>query len=108
MFLPFNIIGDFFMFVKELKPRMNVPEIILEIVSKGEIRPFASARGEGRVCSAAAKDDEGTEISLTLWNEQCDQFEEGTKVKITNGWTSEFQGNVQISTGKQGTIEKLE
>lgn len=96
------------MLVKELKPRMGVPEIVLELVSKGEVRPFATQRAEGRVCTAAAKDEKGDEVGLTLWNEQCSQFEEGDKVKLTNAWTSEFQGNIQISTGKQGTIEKLE
>jgi replication factor A1 len=95
------------MLVKELKPRMAIDEITVEIVSKGEGREFASANGAGKVCSAAAKDDEGTEVSLTLWNEQCSQFNEGDKVKITNGWTSEYQGQLQISTGKQGTIEKV-
>jgi ssDNA-binding replication factor A large subunit len=95
------------MLVKDLKPRMNVPEIVLELVSKGEVRPFATARAEGKVCSVAAKDEEGKEVSLTLWNEQCLQYNDGDKVKLTNAWTSEFQGSIQISTGKQGTIEKI-
>jgi replication factor A1 len=93
------------MLVKELKPRMSVTEITLEIVSKGEPRSFASAQGQGMVCNAAAKDESGEEISLTLWNDQVKEVEEGQTVKITNGWTSEFQGQLQISTGKMGTLE---
>jgi replication factor A1 len=87
---------------------MGVEEIELEIVSKGEEREFANANGQGKVCSCAAKDSEGNEISLTLWNEQCNEVEEGKKVKITNGWTSEYQGQLQISAGKMGKLEILE
>jgi replication factor A1 len=96
------------MMIKELKPRMGVEEIELEIVSKGEEREFANANNSGKVCSCAAKDAEGDEVSLTLWNEQVKDVEEGNKVKITNGWTSEYQGQLQISTGKMGKLEILE
>ena len=96
------------MLVKELKPRMGVEEIELEIVSKGEEREFANANGSGKVCSCAAKDSAGDEVSVTLWNEQCSQVAEGKKVKITNGWTSEYQGQIQVSTGKMGQLEVIE
>ncbi|MDD3084157.1 MAG: hypothetical protein PHP82_03980 [Candidatus ainarchaeum sp.] len=94
--------------IKDLKPRMGVEEIELEIVSKGEEREFANANGSGKVCSCAAKDSDGNEISVTLWNEQCSQIKEGNKIKITNGWTSEFQGQIQISTGKMGKLDIVE
>jgi len=94
--------------VKDLKPRTNVDEIVLEIISKGEPRNFANERGTGRVANCAAKDEEGNEISLTLWNEQIDQINEGNKVKISNGWVSEFRGQLQLSTGKKGIISIIE
>jgi replication factor A1 len=94
--------------ISELKPRSAVPEITLEIVSIGETREFANERGSGKVCSAAAKDDSGEEITLSLWNEQIEQVKEGQKVKIENGWCSEFQGQKQVSTGKFGKLEVLE
>jgi len=93
--------------VSELKPRTGVDEITLEVVSKGETREFANERGSGKVCSAAAKDEAGDEITLSLWNEQIDQVKEGSKVKIENGWCSEFQGQKQVSTGKFGKMEVL-
>jgi len=94
--------------VSELKPRSAVAEITLEIVSKGEVREFANERGSGKVCSTAAKDEAGEEVTLSLWNEQIDQFKEGQKVKIENGWCSEFQGQKQVSTGKFGKMEIVE
>jgi len=93
--------------VSELKPRQAVPEIELEVVSKGEVRDFATERASGKVCSAAAKDETG-EIKLTLWNEQCDTVQEGDKIKIENGWCSEYQGEKQLSTGKFGKLTKQE
>ena len=92
----------------ELKPRTAVPDITLEIVSKGETREFANERGSGKVCSAAAKDEDGEEVTVSLWNEQIDQVNEGTKVKIENGWCSEFQGQKQVSTGKFGKLTVVE
>jgi len=85
-----------------------VPEIVLEIVSKGETREFANDRSSGKVCSAAAKDETGEEITLSLWNEQIDQVKEGQKIKIESGWCSEFQGQKQVSTGKFGKMTVLE
>ncbi len=90
--------------VSDLKPRAAVPEITLEIVSKAEPRQFASERGTGRVCSAAGKDEDGTEISVSLWNEQCDEIKEGNTIKIESGWCSEYQGQRQVSTGKFGKL----
>ncbi len=93
--------------VKDLKAKTPVDEIELEVVSKGEARSFASQGGTGQVCSAAAKDEAGDEISLTLWNEQIQEVEEGTKVKIEQGWVGEYQGKLQVSTGKFGKLTVL-
>ncbi len=94
--------------VKDLKPMQGFDELILEITSKGEVRDFASKSGaSGKVCNAAGKDSKGEEISITLWNEQCSEVEEGDKIKITEGWVSSFQGKTQVSAGKKGKIEKM-
>ncbi|MEK6958949.1 MAG: hypothetical protein AABW59_02780 [archaeon] len=93
------------MLVKELKPKTPVDVIELEIVTKGEPRAFASASGQGTVCSAAGKDSEGDEVSVTLWNEQYKEVNDGDKIIIKNGWVTEYKGTLQVSTGKQGTLE---
>ncbi len=92
--------------VSELKPRAPVPEIELEVVSKGEVRKWASEKGAGTVCNCAAKDDSG-EVSLSLWNDDTDKVEEGDRIKITDGWVSEFRGQLQLSAGKKGNLEVL-
>ncbi len=95
------------MLVKELKPMAAIPEIELELVSIGEARPFATAKGEGQVASAAGKDSAGEEVKVSLWNEQINQVKEGDKVKITEGWCTAYKGQIQVSTGKRGKLEIL-
>jgi len=92
--------------VKDLKARMEVPEIELEITSVGEERSFSSPKGTGKVANAAAKDDTG-EVKVSLWNEQIEQVKEGDKIKIENGWTSEYKGELQLSAGRKGTLTVL-
>lgn len=90
--------------VSELQARQGKVDVIVEITEKGDVREFERFGRTGRVCNAKAKDDSG-EITLTLWNEQIDQVNVGDKVKITNGYVGEWQGEKQLSTGKFGTLE---
>ena len=89
-----------------MKAQNGFDELVGEIVSVSEPREFASQRGSGKVANAALKDKTG-EIKLSLWNEQIDQVKEGDKVKLENGWCSEWQGQKQVSTGKLGKLTVL-
>lgn len=93
--------------VSQLRPRMGNVFIELEVVSKGEAREFASAKGSGKVCNVAGKDETG-EVQVSLWNEQIDQVNEGNKIRIENGWVSEYKGQLQLSTGKFGNLIVME
>ncbi len=94
------------MAVKDLQPGTGNHDLELEIVEKGEVREFEKFGKQGRVCSCRVKDETG-ECSLTLWNEQVDQVKQGDKIKITNGWCTEFRGDLQVSTGKFGKLEVI-
>ena len=108
MFFKKTKTGVFYLKVSELKARAAVDEIELEIVSKGETREFANERSSGKVCSAAAKDAAGDEVTVSLWNDEINKVKDGSKIKIEKGWCSEFQGNKQVSAGKLGTLTVLE
>ena len=58
------------------------------------------------MASANLKDDSG-EIVLSLWNDDADKFVQGDKLKITDGWVSEYKGQLRISAGRSGKIEKV-
>ncbi|MBS3145235.1 DNA-binding protein [Candidatus Woesearchaeota archaeon] len=90
--------------VSELQARQGKVNIELEIISVETPREFNKFGNTGRVANAAAKDDSG-EIKLTLWNGEIDQVKAGDKVRITNGYVSEFQGEKQLSAGKFGKLE---
>lgn len=93
--------------VAELKARQGNVEIELEIVDIGIVREFSRFGKTGRVVSAIAKDDSG-KINLTLWNDEIDKVKAGDKIKITNGYVSEFQGEKQLSAGRFGKLEVIE
>ena len=93
--------------IKNLEARQGNVDIVAEIVEIGEIKEFTKFGRSGRVATAKAKDDTG-EINLSLWNEQIDAVKPGDKVHITNGYVNEFQGEMQLTTGKFGKLEVVE
>lgn len=93
--------------ISELKPGQGNVNIDAEVVDKGNIRAFDKFGKQGKVCNAIIKDDSG-KVSLTLWNEQVDQINVGNKIKITNGYCSEYKGEIQLSPGKFGKLEVID
>ena len=94
------------MAIKDLQARQGNVDVVFDIVDVGQPREFEKFGRAGRVATAIAKDDTG-DIKLTLWNEQIDQVKAGDKVHITNGYVSEWQGELQLQTGKFGKMEVL-
>lgn len=78
----------------------------VEVISKEEPRAFSKFGKEGRVCKAMVGNSSG-EIVLTLWNDDIDKVNVGDKVKLENGWCSEFREQKQVSAGKYGKLEVL-
>ncbi len=93
--------------VSEIRPGTGNVTVEGEISAKDEPRDVVSKFGKRlRVCSATLKDESG-EITLSLWNDDIDRINVGDKVKIENGWVSDFKGQAQISAGKYGKITVL-
>jgi replication factor A1 len=95
------------MAIKDLQPRMGNVELTATVSDKGAVREFNKFGKTGRVCNATLKDDTGT-VSMTLWNDDVDKVEVGDKIQISNGWVGEYQGEMQLSTGKFGQLKVLE
>ena len=96
----------FIMNIAELKPRMGKVEIEVTVKDVGEVREFEKFGRKGRVCNATVTDDSG-EIKLTLWNDEIDKVKKGNKLKITNGYVNEFQGEMQLTAGRFGKLEVI-
>ncbi|HLC74997.1 MAG TPA: SOSS complex subunit B family protein [Candidatus Nanoarchaeia archaeon] len=90
--------------IKDLQARQGNAEVTAALIEKGDVREFSKFGKTGRVCNATLEDESG-KISLTLWNDDIDKVNAGDTVKITNGWVGEYQGELQLSTGKFGSIE---
>jgi len=92
--------------ISELEVRQNNVDVEGTIVEIGETKTFNKFGRELRVADAVLKDDSGT-IKLSLWNDDINKFKAGDKVKITNGYINEFQGEKQLTAGKFGKMEKI-
>ena len=93
--------------INELQARQGNVDVVAEVIEVGEPREFSKFGRTGKVANAKIKDETG-EVKLTLWNEQVDQVKVGQKVHLTNGWVGEYQGELQLSTGKFGKLEVVE
>ena len=93
--------------LSELKPRMGKVDVEVDVKAIEEPRTFNKFGKDGRVCNATISDGE-SEMKLTLWNEEIDQVKVGSKLKITNGYVSEFQGTMQLTAGKFGKLEIIQ
>lgn len=77
------------------------------VSNMGNTRTFNKYGKQLTVANATLNDDSGN-ITLTLWNDDVTRIKEGDKIKIINGYVGEFQGEKQLTSGKYGSIEKLE
>lgn len=77
----------------------------VEITDKTPVREFSKFGKPGRVCNVTVKDDSGS-VQLTLWNEQVDEFNVGDKLNLKDCFVGEWQGEKQLTTGRNGTVEK--
>lgn len=94
------------MYVSDLRPsRVATVEgsvTALEAVREVETR----AGGRKKVRNAKLKDATG-EISLVLWGAEVELVREGDRIRIVEGWVSDYRGRPQISLGRTGRLEHL-
>ena len=90
--------------IKELKPKQGNVDITIDVVDVGDIREFQKFGKAGKVATAIAKDETG-DIKLTLWNDDIEKVKAGDKVHLINGYVSEWQGEMQLTTGRMGKLE---
>jgi replication factor A1 len=92
---------------EEAKNMRNGVNIEGTVERKGETRTVnKKVGGTIDVCDAYLVDDVG-EIKLTLWGDDIPKISNGSKVKLTNGYTNTFKGEVSLTKGKYGQLEVL-
>jgi len=93
--------------IKDLQARQGNVEIVATVKDISEPREFEKFGKTGKVANATIADESG-QIKLTLWNEQIDQVKLGNRIHIKNGYVGEWQSELQLSTGKFGSLDVLE
>lgn len=94
--------------VRDLRDGMRRVDAEGEIVEMSEPRSVnLRTGGEARVCDCMLKDESG-QIKLSLWDDQIDMVKQGSKVRVTNGYTNSFRGELRLNVGKYGKLEILE
>jgi len=96
---------------------MNIRDLrdgMRRVDAEGEISEISDPRtvnlrtGEqAKVADCMLKDESG-EIKLSLWDDQIDQVRQGSKVRVTNGYTNSFRGELRLNVGRYGRLEILE
>ena len=96
---------------------MNIRDLrdgMRRVDAEGEIVEIADPRtvnlrtgGEARVADCQLKDESG-QIKLSLWDDQIDLVKQGSKVRILNGYTNSFRGELRLNVGKYGKLEIVE
>ncbi|MGZ7189168.1 MAG: OB-fold nucleic acid binding domain-containing protein [Halobacteriota archaeon] len=85
---------------------VDISGVILDV---SPVRTFSRRDGStGKVASISIGDKTGT-IRVTLWDtmaEKASDFSRGDVLKITNGYTRERYGKLEIHVGDRGMIEK--
>ena len=92
--------------ISELEKGKTGVEVEGTIKEIGDVRSFDKYGRTLRVANAVLTDDSG-EVKLTLWNDDIEKVKQGDKVRITNGYVNEYQGEKQLTTGKTGKLEIL-
>ncbi|MGZ4941215.1 MAG: OB-fold nucleic acid binding domain-containing protein [Halobacteriota archaeon] len=95
--------------IADLMVGLNGVDISGVVLDVGLVRTFSKRDGSvGKVASISIGDKTGT-IRVTLWDtmaEKASDFSRGDVLTITNGYTRERYGKLEIHVGDRGAIEK--
>lgn len=90
--------------IKDLQKNTKIINVEGKIVFLGEVNhneTFNVDSVEGIL------EDESDQIKIVLWNEEIKEFNKNDNIIIKTGWCKEFEGELQVSSGKHGKIIKV-
>jgi len=92
--------------ITDLKVGEGNADIEADVIEMTEPRTFDKFGRILTVSTATLKDESGT-VKMSLWNQDIEKVKVGSRIKVTNGFVKEFQGEKQLTAGKLGKIEVL-
>ncbi|MDE1840223.1 MAG: DNA-binding protein [Thaumarchaeota archaeon] len=90
------------------RPQTKLEPIEGKIENIGTPRTVSlKSGGQSQVADVILLDETGR-ISLTLWDAQIKMVKQGSKVRIENGFVTQFKGKNSLNVGKFGKLVVLE
>jgi replication factor A1 len=95
--------------LNEVEAGKNISDLVVRVMSVQPARMVQTRSGrKTQLVEVLVGDETGTAI-LSLWGFKEGQGVSGEKViRIKDGWAKEWQGKVQLSLGRSGTLEEVE
>jgi replication factor A1 len=91
--------------IGNLKGGMENVNVTGRVLQVGEQKVVKTRNGQRTIREVMIGDETGR-IKLTLWGNQGDKIKEGQVIKVENGWTTVFKGQVQLNAGSRSKISE--
>tara|TARA_B100001778_G_scaffold245570_1_gene205780 strand:- start:55 stop:453 length:399 start_codon:yes stop_codon:yes gene_type:complete len=93
--------------VEELVANNPVNRLELVVLRRYPRRLVNSANYTGSLAAACGRDETGL-VGIVLWGEQVNLVKAGDIIRIENGWCRMRDGEIIVSTGRNGTLEIID
>ncbi len=91
--------------IKDLKPEDKRVNVLAKVVHKSEPKEITTRYGEIKHVTEAVLGDETGVVTMSLWDDQANQVEEGDTIVVNNGYVSLVRGHMRLNVGKYGEIK---
>lgn len=89
--------------VIDLLPNEVIQRVELVVLRRYPRRLVNSANYTGSLAAACGRDETGL-VGIVLWGEQVNRVKAGDVIRIENGWCRSRDGEMIVSTGRNGSL----
>ena len=89
--------------VIDLLPNEVIQRVELVVLRRYPRRLVNSANYTGSLAAACGRDETGL-VGIVLWGEQVNRVKAGDVIRIENGWCRSRDGEIIVSTGRNGSL----
>ena len=89
--------------VVDLLPNEVIQRVELVVLRRYPRRLVNSANYTGSLAAACGRDETGL-VGIVLWGEQVNRVKAGDVIRIENGWCRSRDGEMIVSTGRNGSL----
>ncbi len=93
--------------VEDLVPNQPITRLELVVLRRYPRRLVNSANYTGSLAAACGRDETGL-VGIVLWGEHVKRVKAGDIIRIENGWCRSRDGEIIVSTGRNGTLEVID